>query len=274
MDAFKNSLAYWTTILGAVTAFLGLIQSFSWLAGIGILLLAVSIIAVAYGTKQRELLNRAALRLEGRSLDSLNVANLRRRVNQDLVIQETRNWATIRGEDLSVRWECSGYCRAERASAMEFSIDSDNNVPFGELQCFAYDLHNDPERKHRIRSILIGPDGISKKVAVPFLEVIAAQEPFKIELLYELPGCMKAEVEYYSASLSFQQQRLHRFWVELTFEDGRPEWVRVYDCGSLGAPRLLRDLAPITAEGERYQDRAEDVSAHSQRVYFFRRDRY
>jgi len=275
MDSFKNSLAYWTTILGAVAAFIGLIQSFSWLAGIGILLLAVSIIAVAYGTKQRELLNRAVLRIEGRSVDSLNMANLRRRVNRNLVIQEARNAATIRGEDLAVRWKCAGYCRGERTSSMEFSIDSDNNVPFGELHCFAYDLHNDPERKHSIRPILVGPDGISKKIAVPFLEPLRAEQAFKIELTYELPGCMKAGVEYYTASLSFQQDRLHHFEVNLTFENDRPEWLRVYDCGPLGVPRLLRALAPVTGDGGKivYRDLAEDVQAESARIYVFQRDR-
>jgi len=274
MNSLRDFLAYWTTVLGTVVAFFGLIQSLSWLAGIGALLVAGSVVAVAYGRKQRHLLNLAVLRVQDRSIDSLNMANLRRRVNRSLVIQEACNAAIIRGEDLTVHWSCTGYCRADSESAFEFSIDSDNVIPFAELECFAYDLHNDPERKHKIRPVLIGPDGISKKIAIPFLAPLGAQQPFKIELTCELPSCMKAGLEYYTASLSFGQDRVHRYAVQLTFEKGRPEWVRLYECDPSGASRLLRDLPPEAADDERavYHDVAKDLPAQSARVYVFRRD--
>jgi hypothetical protein len=273
MNSLRDSLAYWTTVLGTVVAFFGLIQSLSWLAGIGALLVAGSIAAVAYGRTQRQRVNLATLRVEDRSIDSLNMASLRRRVNRSLVIQEARNIATIRGEDLTIRWSCTGYCRAERESAIEFSIDSDNVVPFDETEYFAYDLRNDPGRKHRIRPVLIGPDGMSKKIAVPFLAPLGAQEPFNIELTCELPRCMKAGLDYYTASLSFAQDRIHRCTVNLVFEENLPEWMRVYDCDPTGHPRLLRELAPETVDRERavYKDSAEDVPAQSARVYVFER---
>jgi len=202
------------------------------------------------------------------------MANLRRRVNRTLVIQEARNTADIRGEDLTVRWFCTGYCQAERASAIEFSIDSDNVVPFAELECFAYDLRNDPLRKHRIRPVLIGTDGMSKKIAVPFLAPLGPQEPFNIELTCELPRCMKAGLDYYTASVSFAQEHVPRYTVKLTFEEQRPQWVRVYECDPAGTPKLMRDLAPEAEAGERavYKDTAEDLPAQSARVYFFERD--
>ncbi len=216
----------------------------------------------------------ASLRVEDRSIDSLNMANLRRRVNRNLVIQEACNTATIRGEDLTIRWFCTGYCRADHESAIEFSIDSDNVIPFAELECFAYDLRNDPGRKHRIRPVLIGPDGMSKKIAIPFLAPLSAQQPFKIELTCELPRCMKAGLDYCTASVSFAQDQVHRYSVQLAFENGRPEWVRLYECDPAGTSRLLRDLAPESADGELavYNDVVEDLPAQSARVYFFRRD--
>jgi hypothetical protein len=274
MNSLRDSLAYWTTVLGTVVAFFGLIQSLSWLAGIGAILVAGSIVAVAYGRRQRQLLNLASLRVEDRSMDSLNMANLRRRVNRSLVIQEAYNTATIRGEDLTVRWLCTGYCQAEHESAIEFSIDSDNVVPFAELECFAFDLRNDPGRKHRIRPVLIGPDGMSKKIALPFLAPLGTNDPFKIELTCELPRCMKAGLDYYTASVSFAQQRVPRYTVTLAFEEQRPAWVRAYECDPSGTSRLLRDLAPETADGERavYKDVAEDLPAQSARVYCFERD--
>ena len=74
---------------------------------------------------------------------------------------------------------------------MQFSIDSDNNVPFDDLICFAYDLRRDPGMQHKIRPILIGNDGNSKKIATPFLAPLVAQEPFNLLLKCHLPGCMK-----------------------------------------------------------------------------------
>ena len=275
MYSFKDSLAYWTTVLGTAVAFFGLVQSFTWLAGIGAaLLVAGSILAVAYGRKQRELLKLAALRIDGRSIDSLNAASLRRRLNRSLVIQEAQNVATIRGEDLTISWECAGYCRAQQESVIEFSIDSDNNIPFGELECVAYDLHNDPAKKHKIRPILVGPDGISKKIAVPFLAPLAAQQAFNMALICELPGCMKAGVEYYIASLSFEQDRVHRYGVQLNFEQNVPEWLRVYERDASGVPRLLRDLPPVAVDREPavYRDLAEDLPAQTARIYVFRRN--
>ena len=274
MNSLPDSLAYWTTVLGTVVAFFGLIQSLSWLAGIGALLIAGSIVAVAYGRKQRQLLNLASLRVEDRSMDSLNMANLRRRVNRSLIIQDASNTATIRGEDLTVRWLCTGYCRAEQESAIEFSIDSDNVIPFAELECFAYDLRNDPGRKHRIRPLLVGPDGMSKKISVPFLAPLGTYDPFKIELTCELPRCMKAGSDYYTATVSFAQQYVPRYTVTLAFEENLPEWVRAYECDPAGTSRLLRDLAPETADSERaiYKDVGEGLPAQSARVYFFERD--
>jgi hypothetical protein len=274
MNSLRDSLAYWTTVLGTVVAFFGLIQSLSWLAGIGAILVVGSIAAVAYGRTQRQLLNRATIRVEDRSMDSLNMANLRRRVNRSLVIQEASNTATIRGEDLTVHWVCTGYCQTEHESAIEFSIDSDNVIPFAELNCFAYDLRNDPGKKHRIRPVLIGPDGMSKKIALPFLAPLGTHDPFKIELTCELPRCMKARLDYYTATVSFDQERVPRYTVTLAFEGQRPEWVRIYECDPTGTSRLLRELAPETADGARavYIDVAEDLPAQSARVYFFERD--
>src|SRR5207244_4209444 len=120
----------------------------------------------------------AAVKVEGRSIDSLNVATLSRRITRSLVIQEAHHAAKIEGENLTIAWTYTGYCDADQETAMEFSVDTDNNVPFDTLKCFAYDLRRDPDRKHKIRPILVGSDGISKKIAVPFLKPIMAQEPF------------------------------------------------------------------------------------------------
>lgn len=273
MDSFKESVAFWATILGTLLAFFGAIQSLSWLRATGAFVVFGSIIAFGYANKQHELVKSAELKVAGRSIDSLNLASLRRHLNRSLVIQQAKNLAVIDGEDLTITWRCAGYCQADRETAIEFSIDADTNVPFDVLDCFAYDLRRDPKQRHRIRPILLGPDGISKKLSIPFLAPVSANEPFSILLKCRLPGCMKAGIDYYTTTLSFEQEHVQRYTMRLIFLHSLPEWLRVYEWRAGGPVTLLRDLRPLhkTAAVCEYQDIGENVSARAARIYVFSR---
>jgi hypothetical protein len=274
MDSFRDSVSFWTTIIGTFAGLFGLFESRAWLAVIGAVVVAGSIATLAYAKRQRGLLESAALSVAGRSIDSLNLANLRRRLNRSLVIQRAENVAVIDGEDLTVIWNCAGYCRAERETAIEFSIDADANIPFAELDCVAFDVRRDPGKRHRIRPMLIGPDGIAKKIAVPFLGPLSSQEPFSVLLTCRLPRCMKAGIDYYTTTLSFDQAIVPEYSARLRFLRGRPRWVRVYECRAGGTAALLRDLAPRSPKtGVReYLDTGENVPAESARIYVFLRN--
>ena len=274
MEAFENSLAFWSSILGTAIGILGFINSSQWLAVLGFLFIAGSVAALLYAEKQRLRLKLAAVKIEGRSIDSLNLASLGRRLNRSLIVQEADQVATINGEDLVMTWRYSGYCRASHEAAVEFSIDSDNNIPFERLQCYAYDLQRDPYRMHRIRPVLLGADGLSKKIAVPLLHRLTKREPFDVLLICTLPGCMKSGVEYYTSTMSVAQERVPTSTVKLVFLTKRPEWVRVYECDASGATKLLKDVRPSHEADEpiEYTDQANDVAAQSARIYMFRRN--
>jgi hypothetical protein len=182
MDSFKDSVAFWATVVGTLTGVFGLFESYAWIAAIGALIASCSVGALIYAARQRALVRSAALNVGNRSIDSLNLASLQRRLNRSLVIQQAENLAVIDGEDLAVTWKCSGYCHADRETALEFSVDADANIPFDAMECVAFDLRCDPRRRHHIRPVLVGPDGISKKIAVPFLAPIFHREPFSVEL--------------------------------------------------------------------------------------------
>ena len=243
-------LASWATIVGGAVSLVGLVQSRAWLTGIGVLCLLGSLLALGYARSAGLAAKSAAVRIEGRSIDSLNLANLRRRVNRTLVVQAVHRQADIEGEDLRIASRYTGYCRAERETALQFGVDSDTNVPFDEMECFAYDLRRDPNMEHRIRPLLIGPDGSSKKIAVPFLEPLAPREPFDVLLKCTLPGCMQGGLEYYTSTLSFDQDRVARCTVRLTFVGDVPA-----PCASTSAtppafPRCLKDLRPGRQKAE------------------------
>jgi hypothetical protein len=271
MDFSNQSLASWATILGMVISVLGLVQSRGWLTAIGVFFVGTSVVAVAYARRERLVVSSATVQLEGRSIDSLNVANLRRRVNRTLVIQDVHHIARVQGQDLKITWQYTGYCRADRETAIEFSVDSDNSIPFGALNCFAYDLARDPSKRHKIRPILIGPEGTSKKLAVPFLEPLVAQQRFAVLLKCKLPGCVKAGFGYYTSTLSFDQARVRRCITRLVFAGDRPLWVRTYDCLASGKTTLLKELFPVRQDREssEYLDVAENVAGQSSRIYTF-----
>ena len=190
-----------------------------------------------------------------------------------MAINTVRGKALIDGEDLTMSWHCTGYCRARRSTSMEFSIDADANIPFARLDCIAFDLRHDPQKRHAIRPILVGPAGMSKKIAVPFLAPLTSTEPFSLVLRCRLPGCMKAGVDYYAATVSFAQETVPALDVRLRFVHGAPLWIRAYECRPGGMVSLIRDLRPTarSKSAQEYVDSTENVPGASARIYLFER---
>lgn len=269
-----ESLAALATIIGTVVGILALIQSGTWLAVCSLLVVCLSICAVLYGRRQRLVLQAASTVIEGYSIDSLNMANMRRKVNQTFVIQDVHHTARIEGKDLEIRWKYSGYCRAKRETAMSFSIDSDTNTSFESLNCIAFDLGHDPEMKHQIRPLLIGAEGISKKISVPFLEPLKANQSFGVLLKCVLPRCITPGIGYYTSTLSFSQRHVRRSEVRLIFADTPPTWLRVYESTPQKPATLVKTLVPIRQEPghSEYVDVVEERAGQSARVYIFLRE--
>jgi len=215
----------------------------------------------------------AALRLSGRAIDSLNMANLLRHENRSLMVETSENSAIISGADIVISWRCEGRCRADHESAIEFSIDSDSRLPYDAIGCLAYDLGNDPKQQHRIRPILVGPDGISKKISIPFLRPLSKNERFSVLVTSALPGCMRYGIDYYTATFSFSQPEAVRCIIHLVFLDERPAWVRVYDQDASGRVTELGDLRPTSVHAKKteYREVMPNASPRSARVYLFER---
>lgn len=205
------------TIAGLAVSILALFESRAWLVLVSVCIACLALAAVFYARKQRLAVGAASTAIDGYSIDSLNMANLRRRVNKSFVIQEACHSARIAGEDMAIEWKYSGYGKAARSAAMEFSIDADIGIAFQRLDCVAYDLGNDPEMAHAIRPLLIGTDGLSKKISVPFLTPVDADQPFAMLLKCTLPRCVRTGFGYYISTLSFAQARVPRCETRLVF---------------------------------------------------------
>lgn len=270
----QQFLASLAPTLSFIINIISVIHSRGWLAGISVAAIFGTVIAGAYAQKQGAVIDAASIAIDGKRIDALNLANLSRRVNRTLMIQEAHHTACISGTDLNVSWRYSGYCRAEKETALEFSVDSESNIPFDRLDCYGYDLKRDPRREHKIQPVLIGPDGMSKKLALPFLAPLSADEPFDVMLRCSLPGCLRVGLGYYTSTLSFDQEAVRRYTVRLLFFGAHPKWVRAYQCDDASAePKILRELSPVRQNSElsEYLDFQENISAQSARIYLFSR---
>jgi len=113
MQFSLESLAALATILGTGLSILALIKSRDWLICMSLPLIGVAIIAGLYARKERLAIKSSTVTIEGYSIDTLTAANLKRRVNRSLIIQEAHHTARIEGEDLHIEWTYAGYCRAK-----------------------------------------------------------------------------------------------------------------------------------------------------------------
>lgn len=269
MAELREQLAAWVSILSSIAAILGLVQSHTILTVVGASAAGLALASLFALRRIHKTLRASGIKIEGLNIDSLNVANLRRRVNRSLVVQHAYHLARIEGSDLSVSWHYSGFCRSKRETSFVFSLDSEN--PFEGLDCCAFDLQQDPDRHHPIRPLLLDGGGISKKVAVPFLKPLSAQDPFSVLLHCNLPGCLSPGIQYYTATLSFAQRRVKHLSVHLVFIRQVPEWVRVYDCTDGAEPQLLQHLHPFKNDGETCEllDAVDDLPGRAMRVYVY-----
>ncbi len=259
------------TIIGPIASLVALLQSRAWLMLMSIVLVCLSLAAGLYARKQRRALKAASTVVEGHTIDSLNVANLRRRVNRTLVVQEALHLAVIEGDGIEITWRYSGFCRAENETKMDFSVDADANTTFEELDCIAFDRISDAEMTRPIRPLLVGSDGFTRKIQVPLLKPLKKHDPFAVQLQCKLLNCLNEGFEYYTSTLSFGHDSVCHYETHLTFRGALPKWLRVYECSQPGKPRLLKSLAPVRSDEQvcEYRDVEEELSAPSLRVYAF-----
>ena len=271
MTDVRETVALWACLVGSAVALLGQSQSLVSIAFAGICLSATSATVAVYSRRNRSPIQRSGVSIEGLNLDSLHIANVRRRLNKSLTLERAFQVAIINGSDLHVAWQYDGFCRSEGETDIEFSIDSENNIAFEQLECFAFDLQNDPERLRQIRPILLGSDGVSKKIKVPFLQPLACEDHFSILLNCALPGCITTGLQYYTSSLSFDQPSVASASVHLIFVRMRPEWVRVYEFDAKGRPTFVSELRPFRDDGAtcEYVDMSQNVPGQSVRVYLY-----
>jgi len=277
MKINRNQISLWATIIGLVLAVAGLLKEKAVLLYLGIIVFILFLVACYFLQKEKIKIKSSSIVVEGKSIDCLNIANLSRLQNKSLLVQDVTHVATIQGNDLKIEMHYNGYCKSKKgANGIEFSIDADANLPFDELDCYGYDLINDPNMSQKIKPIPHSPDSISKKIQLPFSNIIKRNEKFEVVLHATLNNCMQYGKDYYVSTLSFRQESIHNYIVKLEFMYDKPVWLRVYDVNTSGSANLVKNLTPISEPNSttyKYEDHIGQVPAKSNRIYlFFRED--
>lgn len=278
MNKVNEQVAFWATI---VSLLLGIFTTFQqgflyFVAGLSLLALSFfSFFYVLYFTKK---VKRASISIDGLRIDSLNLANLERCCNDTLVVKNAKHKAIIDKYNLYAAWNYSGHCRGKLGeSGIEFSIDSDSNNSLQSINCYGYDLIVDPEKKNKISPFLIGPEGMSKKIKLPFLKHVGRGDRFDVMLRFFLKNCMALGRDYYISTLSFSQKETIFCTVTLFFVEVKPEWVRVYEISPQGDARFIKSLALNKYDEERdawvFEDIIAEAPARFARIYMFLREK-
>ena len=274
MSQAVESIALWSEIIGEVVAVYSMIESHTAKTLLGALFFSTSILLTFRIFNLKKYIKTTNTVIGDKKIDALNVANIVKKVNTSLKIQEATHLIKVHGKNLFLTFEYSGYCKSkEGESGFVYSIDSDVNIPFEKLTCYGFDLLNDPRRKHKISPLLLGPDGLTKRVGLPFISHLSEGDPFHVVLFCELPGCMKFGKDYVTSTLAFDDDKgIKKFSVKIEFVENHPKWVRLYDATS-GEPRLVKDLKPARTKARSvfYEENYQNIESQKALVYLFER---
>ncbi|OJW12771.1 hypothetical protein [Mucilaginibacter sp. 44-25] len=206
---------------------------------IGSVLLIVVIIYLIYIYKREKnkrviiegVLKNVTISIDGKPIMSINQENLNRTVqNDDFKLINTTNTVTIEGKDLDVEFDSKGVRVANNMAGYIYNISGDKFIPFTDLDCYGFDLLQDPNKAHDIKPVLLSQDGLSKQVLVPFLKSVPLQHPYHVYIYWKYPDCMQTGIDYYTCSLSYNDNSATTAQtVKLVFKKPFPKWVRVYE---------------------------------------------
>lgn len=269
-----KQIPFWISIIGLLLSIYGVINKHITLTSFGLFFFVISVALALKLFELNKIIKKSNISIADMKIDALNLANLSKVRNKTLKVQEASHWFKIIGTNLSMTFKYSGYCKSTSGeSGFVFNVDSDVNISFAKLTCFGYDLENDPKRSHMIKPFLIGSDGLSKRVKLPFAKMIRKGEQFRIIFYCELPGCIKPGKDYVISSLFFEDDStIQRFSNHLEFVSDFPKWVRLYDA-TQDNPTLLKDLKPQYHQGMTvyYKDSYNNIGPDKAFIYLFER---
>jgi len=261
------------SVLSVILALYSFIDGKKWIALIlGVTSVAAIFIALKlYSEKKRN--KKSNIVIENTRIESLNLANLARLKNSTLKVDTAIHRNYINGNDLAIEFEYSGICTCDDGeSGITFSVDCDSNLGFEQMNWYGYDLIVDTNKTHKIHPKLLGAEGLTKKVMLPFAKKIIKYGKFHTSFRVTLPGCMKTGKDYVTATFSFNKLPIDTVIIELWFMDLYPKYVHLYDVTN-GVSTLEKELIPTNQISNKicYVDNINNLNPETALVYYFER---
>lgn len=272
----KDNFLYVITVIETILSIFAIVKGLLYFAIVlGIILFFTIILTIVDVVKRKRKRNKP-IAIGELPIESLFLAEINRSQMDSVCIREAIHTVRIVEKDLSVTFNYSGTCTEKKGeSNFIFSIGGDSPCAFKDLNCFGYDLVEDPNKKLPIIPILASRDGLCKKVKLPLKRHLNQYDPFSVELNYTWPSCMKYEDDYYASTLSFKNETIEKYTVMLIFSEIKPDWVRVYTENG----ELIKDLSGEVTKLKNgdveyvYIDDVTNPSANSKLIYQFYRDK-
>lgn len=182
----------------------------------------------------------------------------------------------INKSDAILEYQYLGVCTDK--NGMDFfstSLYSHDINNLNDMNWFAYDLQNDPNKKQKIEPQLQTPYGSTKRVIFKFLKKVKYNELCSYYTYQEVKNSVKEEgKDYFVSTVLYKKRPLHDYKVVLKFHNIKPSSISVYSVKHRRCTFLYNLLDKnMTFENDIYTyiDNIEDETAWSIRVYIFNR---
>ena len=162
----KDNFLYVITVIEAILSILAIVKGLLYFAIVlGIILFFTIILTIVDVVKRKR---NKPIAIGELPIESLFLAEINRSQMDSVCIREAIHTVRIVEKDLSVTFNYSGTCTEKKGeSNFIFSLGGDSPCAFKDLNCFGYDLVEDPNKKLPIIPILASRDGLCKKVKLP-----------------------------------------------------------------------------------------------------------
>lgn len=212
--------------------------------------------------------------IENKKIDILPLIDPIKKEDHTLIPKHIIHKHIVANEEVTFLYYYEGICISKNGEDnIVFNIGAEEYIPFNELKCFAYDLKNDIHKEMKISPILIGDDGLSKKIKINFLHKLEYSDNFKILFVYSFPHCLKFGKDYISVYMSYYKKTIDVFINEIIFKDIKPLYVKVYDIHNKKA-HYTETLKPNVSHNEyKYIHKINNCKGNTSIIYFINRER-
>jgi len=186
-------------------------------------------------------LKKSTIVIEGLTINGLNQSNRYKADSKGTeLIEAVYRWH-IEGSDSNAYVEHKTKFR-EDLTEFPFRASADVHNNFADMNCYGYDLNEDPKRLRKIPAKLVSADdGSFKKINVPLIKPVTKGNIAHVALQRKTKGCMSASKDYLTIMHKIKGGSV-KLKVELTFTGIKPRIINAYEVQNNGKYKFLSQM--------------------------------